>query len=75
MINYMDSWSISRFAGEVCGDPPKINNGKVQTDSTGKTGTVTAFYTCDKGFAKVGEEKTVCLSSGKWKKTTIKCGR
>ena len=48
-------------------------NGQVQTES--KTGKLTAFYTCNKGFVKVGEENIVCLSSGKWKKATIKCGR
>ena len=40
-----------------------------------ETGNVTAFYTCDKGFAKDGEETIVCLPSGKWEKATIKCGR
>ena len=61
------------LAGDVCGDPPRVKNGKVQSDS--KTGNVTAIYTCNKGFVKVGEERVVCLSSGKWKKATIKCGR
>lgn len=74
LYNYIDSWShIALLAGNVCGDPPNINNGKVQMDS--ETVNVTAFYTCDKGFVKIGEESIACLPSGKWVKATIKCGR
>lgn len=73
MLMLMYRCPIPGLIGDACGDPPGIVHGKVQIKSNADN--VTAYYTCDQGFVNVGTEELICLSSGKWKKAKINCGR
>lgn len=57
--------------GNYCGEPPKIDYGQVRNGTS--NGTVTAYYSCNKGFVNIGRSQLSCLSSGKWEKKKIKC--
>ena len=65
--------SVLYFAGNYCGEPPKVKDGQVRNET--KNGTTTAYYSCKEGFTRIGTSQITCLSTGKWKKAKIKCGK
>ena len=64
---------LMNLTGDDCEQPPKIKNGQVRNVT--ENGTITAYYSCNRGFTNIGESNITCLSSGKWEKAKIKCGK
>ena len=56
-----------------CGTPSQIDNGAV-TIRTTKEGLL-ANYSCDSGYALVGNKSIACNSDGKWTETSNHCGQ
>ncbi|XP_061075291.1 membrane cofactor protein-like isoform X2 [Conger conger] len=58
-----------------CGDPPKIDNGKITSLPSGELYVFSEIvtYTCDKNFNLVGDSQLVCNEDGKYNGTVPEC--